>query len=63
MWACSPPRHEARRIPCSAPQVNQILEVGSRQEGARKYSALDKWAAQIGSLHAAVQNKLVTHVA
>ena len=43
--------------------MNQILEVGSRQEGARKYTALDKWAAQIGSLHSAVQNKLVMNTA
>lgn len=39
-------------------QMNQILEVGSRKEGARRYTALDKWAAQISSLHAAVHNKL-----
>jgi COP9 signalosome complex subunit 2 len=40
-------------------QVNQILEVGNRQEGARRYAALEKWANQIGSLHAVVQNRLV----
>ncbi|KAG2448992.1 hypothetical protein HYH02_005746 [Chlamydomonas schloesseri] len=51
------------RVAGNIDQVNQILEVGSRQEGARKYSALDKWAAQIGLLHAAVQNKLITNVA
>ena len=43
----------------AAAQVNEILEVGSRQEGARRYTALEKWANQIGSLHAVVQNRLV----
>ncbi|GFR39870.1 hypothetical protein Agub_g371 [Astrephomene gubernaculifera] len=51
------------RVAGTIDQVNQILEVGGRQEGARRYTALDKWAAQVASLHAAVQNKLTVNVA
>lgn len=39
-------------------QVNGLLELSAAQQGARKYDALAKWANQIGSLHAAVQNRL-----
>lgn len=53
---CLPP-------PMAPIKVNQILEVGGRQEGTRRYSSLDKWAAQISSLHAVVQNKLVLNMA
>ncbi|GIL43908.1 hypothetical protein Vafri_1496 [Volvox africanus] len=51
------------RVSGNIDQVNQILEVGGRQDGARRYTALDKWAAQISSLHSAVQNKLVVNMA
>ncbi len=44
--------------PPARPQVNQQREVGSKQEGGRKFNALDKWATQLKSMHAAVQNKL-----
>ncbi len=56
--ARAPPPPSAHYPPCLLVQMNQILEVGSRKEGARRYTALDKWAAQISSLHAAVHNKL-----
>ena len=39
-------------------QVNQLLEVGDRNQGTRKYTALDKWATQLMSIHTAVQNKM-----
>lgn len=40
------------------PQVNQLLEVGDKNQGTRKYTALDKWASQLKSIHTAVQNKM-----
>jgi len=39
-------------------QVNQLLEVGDKNQGTRKYTALDKWASQLKSIHTAVQNKM-----
>lgn len=39
-------------------QVNQLLEVGDKTAGSRKYSGMDKWAAQLASLHSAILNKL-----
>jgi len=39
-------------------QVNQLLEVGSRSQGTRKYTALDKWAQQLKSMHTQVVNRL-----
>mmetsp|Transcript_18793 Transcript_18793/g.32056 ORF Transcript_18793/g.32056 Transcript_18793/m.32056 type:complete len:438 (+) Transcript_18793:95-1408(+) len=40
-------------------QVNQLLEVGGRNEGQAKYTALDKWASQLQSIHNATMNRLV----
>lgn len=39
-------------------QVNQLLELDSPLEQAPKYSAIDKWAQQVGSLHGVVVAKL-----
>jgi len=51
------------RCDCSTPprptQVNHLLEVGDKNQGTRKYTALDKWATQLKSIHTAVQNKLL----
>jgi COP9 signalosome complex subunit 2 len=38
--------------------VNQLLEVGDKNQGTRKYAALNKWASQLKSIHSAVQNKM-----
>lgn len=39
-------------------QVNQLLEVGDKNQGSRKYTALDKWTRQLTALHTLVVNKL-----
>lgn len=39
-------------------QVNQLLELGDRSRGLRKYSAIDKWTTQLKSLHQTVVNKI-----
>jgi len=39
-------------------QVNQLLELGDRSVGNRKYAAVDKWAAQLASLNSSVLSKL-----
>eukprot|EP00798_Chlamydomonas_sp_ICE-L_P021235 gene21235-28151_t len=39
-------------------QVNQLLEVGDRSAGMKKYTALDKWASQLDTIHTTVLNKL-----
>jgi COP9 signalosome complex subunit 2 len=39
-------------------QVNQLLEVGDRNAGMHKYTALDKWANQLRSIHTGVCNKV-----
>ncbi|CAI5463643.1 unnamed protein product [Closterium sp. NIES-64] len=39
-------------------QVNQLLELGDRSRGQRTYTALDKWSAQLRSLHQTVVNKI-----
>lgn len=40
-------------------QVNQLLEVGDRNQGTKKYAAMTKWSTQLKNIHAAVLNKLV----
>eukprot|EP00958_Prasinococcus_capsulatus_P011563 scaffold1146_cov399-Prasinococcus_capsulatus_cf.AAC.52 len=35
-------------------QVNQLLELGDRSVGNRKYAAVDKWAAQLASLNSSL---------
>lgn len=47
-----------QRISGYIDQVNQLLEVGDKQQGSRKYTALDKWAAQVKSIHGTVLNRL-----
>jgi len=39
-------------------QVNQVLELNRETTGLARYSALDKWTTQLGSLHQAVVNKM-----
>eukprot|EP00850_Spirogloea_muscicola_P012777 SM000084S23113 [mRNA] locus=s84:225342:228677:+ [translate_table: standard] len=39
-------------------QVKQLLELGDRSKGLKKYGAVDKWTAQLRSLHQTVINKL-----
>ncbi|KAG1667626.1 hypothetical protein FOA52_001680 [Chlamydomonas sp. UWO 241] len=39
-------------------QVNQLLEVGDRAAGTKKYTAMTKWAGQLKAIHSAVLNKL-----
>jgi len=39
-------------------QVNQMLELGGKSTGLKKYQAIDKWASQLSTLHATVINKL-----
>lgn len=44
---------------CVGSQVNQLLEVGDRNQGTKKYAAMTKWSMQLKTIHAAVLNKLV----
>eukprot|EP00245_Coleochaete_scutata_P008550 TRINITY_DN2639_c0_g1_i1.p1 TRINITY_DN2639_c0_g1~~TRINITY_DN2639_c0_g1_i1.p1 ORF type:complete len:216 (+),score=58.56 TRINITY_DN2639_c0_g1_i1:52-648(+) len=39
-------------------QVNQLLELQDKSRGQKKYAAIDKWSAQIKSLHSTVINKI-----
>ncbi|KAM3960909.1 COP9 signalosome complex subunit 2 alien [Aphomia sociella] len=39
-------------------QVNSVLELQSSARGAARYSALDKWTAQLSCLHLALANKM-----
>lgn len=39
-------------------QVNQLLEVGDKNAGMQKYTAMDKWANQLKSIHTTVCNKV-----
>jgi hypothetical protein len=39
-------------------QVNQLLEVGDKTQGSRKYTALDKWTGQLKQIHNLVVSKL-----
>ncbi|CAH1796151.1 unnamed protein product [Owenia fusiformis] len=39
-------------------QVNQVLELARETQGIARYSALDKWTAQIHSVHQAIINKI-----
>eukprot|EP00850_Spirogloea_muscicola_P019683 SM000196S05375 [mRNA] locus=s196:152294:155665:- [translate_table: standard] len=39
-------------------QVKQLLELGDRSKGLKKYGAVDKWTVQLRSLHQTVINKL-----
>eukprot|EP00245_Coleochaete_scutata_P008551 TRINITY_DN2639_c0_g1_i2.p1 TRINITY_DN2639_c0_g1~~TRINITY_DN2639_c0_g1_i2.p1 ORF type:complete len:216 (+),score=56.38 TRINITY_DN2639_c0_g1_i2:52-648(+) len=39
-------------------QVNQLLELQDKSRGQKKYAAIDKWSAQIKSLHGTVINKI-----
>jgi hypothetical protein len=39
-------------------QVNQVLEVGDRSTGGNKYTAMDKWAAQLKLIHTSVLNRM-----
>jgi hypothetical protein len=43
---------------CISLQVNQLLEVGDKNAGMQKYSAMDKWANQLKSIHNTVCNKV-----
>ena len=36
-------------------QVNQMLELGGKSTGLKKYQAIDKWASQLSTLHATVR--------
>lgn len=38
-------------------QVNQVLELDRENTGTARYNAMDKWTAQLQSLHLAVVNK------
>ena len=40
------------------PQVNQVVEIGNRQEGRDKFDNISKWANQINTLRNTVLNKL-----
>ena len=40
-------------------QVNQLLEVGDRNAGMQKYTAMDKWANQLKNIHTSVCNKVL----
>lgn len=44
---------------CAAMQVQQLLEVGDKSQGMNKYTAMDKWANQLKSIHTTVCNKVV----
>mmetsp|Transcript_37145 Transcript_37145/g.116911 ORF Transcript_37145/g.116911 Transcript_37145/m.116911 type:complete len:438 (-) Transcript_37145:88-1401(-) len=39
-------------------QVNSLLELGDKSKGTRKYTAMDKWTAQLQGLHQTVINKV-----
>mmetsp|Transcript_33556 Transcript_33556/g.99906 ORF Transcript_33556/g.99906 Transcript_33556/m.99906 type:complete len:438 (-) Transcript_33556:1484-2797(-) len=39
-------------------QVNQLLEVGDRSQGTKKYAAMSKWAGQLKTIHSTVLGKL-----
>ncbi|CAB3240153.1 unnamed protein product [Arctia plantaginis] len=39
-------------------QVNSVLELVGSARGAARYSALDKWTAQLAALHRALANKM-----
>lgn len=41
-------------------QVGQLLEVGGDRQaaGAKRYAAMDKWAAQVRAMHATILNRL-----
>jgi hypothetical protein len=39
-------------------QVNQLLEVGDKNAGMQKYTAMDKWANQVKGIHTTVCNKV-----
>lgn len=39
-------------------QVNQVVEIGNRQEGRDKFDNISKWANQINTLRNTVLNKL-----
>ncbi|KAH9370517.1 hypothetical protein HPB48_006270 [Haemaphysalis longicornis] len=40
-------------------QVNQVLELDSKGQGAARYNALDKWTGQLGTLHQTIVNKIM----
>lgn len=40
-------------------QVNQVLELNSKGQGAARYNALDKWTGQLGTLHQTIVNKIM----
>ncbi|XP_022245947.1 COP9 signalosome complex subunit 2-like [Limulus polyphemus] len=39
-------------------QVNQVLELDKKPQGAARYNALDKWAVQLSTLHQTIINKM-----
>eukprot|EP00976_Prorocentrum_cordatum_P102641 1193144-Prorocentrum_minimum.AAC.3 len=39
-------------------QVNQLLELGDKTKGTKKYLAVSKWNSQLQSLHQTVVNKV-----
>mmetsp|Transcript_5110 Transcript_5110/g.9638 ORF Transcript_5110/g.9638 Transcript_5110/m.9638 type:complete len:437 (-) Transcript_5110:163-1473(-) len=39
-------------------QVNQLLELGDKTKGMKKYIAVNKWTSQLGTLHQTVVNKI-----
>jgi hypothetical protein len=55
-WCRSPQTHTYTQ----RTQVNQLLEVGDRNAGMHKYTAMDKWANQLRSIHSGVCNKVVS---
>ena len=39
-------------------QVSQVLELNRETTGSARYNAMDKWTAQLASLHQAIVNKM-----
>lgn len=39
-------------------QVNQVLELDKKTQGAARYTALDKWTRQLSTLHQTIINKM-----
>lgn len=46
------------RIAGHIDQVNQLLEMGDKSQGNRKFESMDKWAKQLIAIHNTIQNKL-----
>jgi len=39
-------------------QVHQLLELNQESAGVARYNGMDKWSAQIASLHEAIINRV-----